>query len=455
MIGKILSYIKNALRPAIFFLPITNYLFLYCLGFLIAANLLDQYQKNWTDNYAAVFVLLVKSAYWFTIILISFAFLTTAISFFTFWILKKRNKLHFSISIKKTGEDERVLPVIEVFISPILKPLLGFLKIRFQYDENHYSPKYTLVEKQRKLISFRYSGRFLWEMEKIREYELQEGYLYFEDFFQFFSFTSSLKMTDSVVIRPKKTLIQHIPAFPNKTEDTSVRIPELKKVEGEMLHFKSFENTDDLRRIVWKIYAKNKELVIRRPEILDPSASHVYVAASFYSSFSVRNNSWAEDFFLDQFKNIIWSIFKQVEKSGFKTAYITDQQTPKKRPADEGDEVAYKILSSEWQNKTKAEDIPHLSETSLLIISSLNDVDSIRTILENKPKGPTIVMVKLSVSLKVSKADYLFKRIFIEPEKGRLEKYKQSWDFSTFKTKVIENEKALEKLLHEYDQIIL
>ena len=88
-------------------------------------------------------------------------------------------------------------------------------------------------------------------------------------------------------------------------------------MEGEYLNYKNFENNDDVSRIVWKIYAKNKELVVRIPEIMDPYASHVYLYASFFTSFNVAGSTPVEVPFLNYYKAMIWTLYQNLVKQGF------------------------------------------------------------------------------------------------------------------------------------------
>ena len=100
-----------------------------------------------------------------------------------------------------------------------------------------------------------------------------------------------LKATGNIIVQPKKT------------EETNMRIEEMRKVEGELLNYKNFETNDDVRRIVWKIYAKNKELVVRIPETNDPYASHIYFYASFYNAISNDVYEEFNEVFLDHLQN--------------------------------------------------------------------------------------------------------------------------------------------------------
>lgn len=449
MIGKTINYIKSSLRPVIFFLPLTYYLILFCLGFLLLSQISSQYVQQLNANYASVFTLLMRTAYFFTIILIGLALLTAIFSFGLFSFRRRKNKIKAGIQVIDAPDRENEMPLIEVSVSPLLKPLLGFIKIRMQYDNNHYSPKYTLIETGRKLWSSDFSGRFRWELPHVKEYRIKEVYIYFEDFFQFFSFTSALKVTRTIQIKPSVKALPELSVLPRKTEQTTFRIPDLKKVEGEMLHFKNFEDTDDVRRIVWKVYARNKELVVRTPEVLDPSASHIYIGGSFYTNFGVTGNKVAEELFLTHFKNIIFSVLKGAEKKGFMVKYIPDQDLPVPDSKEETGEFSYVVLSSTWQNQTRPNTIPHLKDCSALIVSSLTDADSITAVL-SKSNKPLIVFVKLSTQLDRLPTASFLKRIFVEAESENENAYRKQWYFSTLRKKVLENEKEIERVLQDH-----
>ena len=53
---------------------------------------------------------------------------------------------------------------------------------------------------------------------------------------------------------------------PKSTKNDDVRTNQLRKISGEWLEYKKYEATDDIRRIVWKVFAKNKELIVRKQE---------------------------------------------------------------------------------------------------------------------------------------------------------------------------------------------
>ena len=81
------------------------------------------------------------------------------------------------------------------------------------------------------------------------------------------------------------------------------------------MNYKDFESGDDVRRIVWKIFAKNKELVVRIPEVINPYASHLHFFASFQNSMIAADSNYAAGM-LDYYKDIIFNTILQIEKDG-------------------------------------------------------------------------------------------------------------------------------------------
>ncbi len=152
-----------------------------------------------------------------------------------------------------------------------------------------------------------------------------------------------------------------------------IRIDEMRKVEGEFLNYKNFETNDDVRRIVWKIYAKNKELVVRIPETNDPYASHVYFYASFYNNISNDFYKKFNDVFLNSYKTIVWNVFEQLYSQNNSIKYITDQEVKSVYADDELQKIKYIISTSVWQQSKDIASYFNNQYGSVICISSLTD----------------------------------------------------------------------------------
>lgn len=119
-------------------------------------------------------------------------------------------------------------------------------------------------------------------------YDVEEVQLQFCDMFRLFGIPYTLLARQQFYTLPQIQKEKAVVAQPNTTEEQTERIEIPKPSEGEYINYKDFETGDDVRRIVWKIYARNGQLVVRIPETKDPYASHLY----FYASFLLMSQSF-------------------------------------------------------------------------------------------------------------------------------------------------------------------
>jgi hypothetical protein len=453
---RLIKNIRGIIQPAVFFIPVTYYFFLFAVALAIANVWLSSRELIPGNSFTDIFKLLVKTGLWFLVAIIGLALLSVFISFIIFTWKKKRNNIIFSVSTTGITETENPVQKIHVTISPLLKPFLGFIKLRLQYDGKNYSDKFAIAEaKHGKLISFNYAGDYKWNLPRIKEYHVEKLILYFEDFFQFFSFTTALPVQNRFHTHPFSPAVQDFTISPRKTEDTTTRIEELKKVEGEYLHYKNFENNDDVRRIVWKIYAKNKDLVVRIPEILDPYASHAYMYVSFFNNFEIEGNTTAEIFFLNYYKSVTWAIYQKLLKEGFDVRYIADQKTPVHHFNEEQQAVQYTITTSNWQKEKDIKSFADIKDASVIVLSSLCNAEDAEALFHNRAGSTVFVLVRLSKSLHSSYLVSLLQWLFIQQEKNDMEVYKTNWRLSLLRPKVLQNEKKLEAVFAKHDKVLV
>ncbi|HEX8357173.1 MAG TPA: DUF58 domain-containing protein, partial [Segetibacter sp.] len=384
-----------------FYVPITIYFVVFVAAAIFSGGLIGNNSIDAETSFADIFQLLLKVALWFTSAMLIVAFLSVLISFLFFIYHKRKTGINFKISTDIKESELHQKQTVRLAISPVIKPLFGFIKLRLLYDSKYYSDKFSLLENsRRKFFSSSIEGTYHWPLPQIKEYHIQSAVLYFEDVFQFFSFAVNLPAKSNFFTQPTAKQVNELRVLPRKTEETNTRIDQLRKVEGEYLNYKNFENNDDVRRIVWKIYAKNKELVVRVPEIMDPYASHVYLYASFFSHFAIEGNAAVEVPFLNYFKVVTWSVYDNLVKQGFEVKYIPDQELPANNFADEKDRVKYIISTSNWHQVTDVKTFVKTNDASIVIISSLSNVEEVSELIERHGKDITFILIKLSESFK-------------------------------------------------------
>ncbi|HEX8277220.1 MAG TPA: hypothetical protein VF540_00940, partial [Segetibacter sp.] len=226
-----------------FYIPFTIYFVVFAVAVILSRNLLNNNEINANTSFADIFQLLLKIALWFTTAIISIALVTVLTSWLYFLIKKRKTGINFKISTDLQEGELHQKQTVRLLISPVLKPVFGFIKLRLLYDQKYFSDKFSLLENsERKFFSTTIEGTYHWPLPQIKEYHVESAILYFEDIFQFFSIAVNLPAKSKFFTHPSSKSVKDFKTLPRKTEETNTRIEQLKKVEGEYLNYKNFEN---------------------------------------------------------------------------------------------------------------------------------------------------------------------------------------------------------------------
>ena len=302
-----IAAIKNSIRRVGYLLPFRLQLAVLIIILVRAALWLQKNNALPETSRTAIIGLFISVTFWFTFSVLIFSFVTALVPWLLFLLNKKNNTTSLDIQIPQGENSLSEKQDVVIIITKIIRPLFGYIRMRLVYDGLTISKKFLPVTRKKpNFFSRGINGRYTWPIINVKEYDITSGIIYFEDFFQFFSFATQHAAKSKFFKAPPQFHARELIVQPKRTEETNTRIEEIRKVEGEFLNYKNFENNDDVRRIVWKIYAKNKELVVRIPETNDPYASHIYFYASFHNSLSGDLYENFNTIFLDYFKTVIW-----------------------------------------------------------------------------------------------------------------------------------------------------
>ncbi|GBL34752.1 hypothetical protein EMGBS15_03470 [Filimonas sp.] len=405
-----------------------------------------------TSSFQGILMLMAKIALAFSVFIISLSFLSSLFCFLYF-IYQKKKRGHENINIIMDAEssDKHTLR-IQTLLPFALKPILGFVKVRLIYDKSAMTEKYIVADRmRRKFFTFNTGlcGKNTLLLPDIKEYSFSNALISFEDMLQFFTFTVNTSTEQTICNLPHSLLQDTDELPPKKTEEEKVRIEQLRKVEGELLSYKKFEDSDDVRRIVWKIFAKNKELVVRVPETMDPFASHIYLYASFYTTQPIALFPGYEQEMLNHYKNSVWTIYDALRNKEFEVRYQSDQEIANPNP--EIDTTQYAITLSAWHHDKTLADYFKPRNGSVLCIHSFTSPKELEQMLAASDSHTTVFFIQLS---KVFKSHYLLNwvlRIFFKPKSDRLTALRNKWAIHPLKFKTTNNEKALLSLLKKSD----
>ncbi|MEJ7676959.1 MAG: hypothetical protein WKG06_03610 [Segetibacter sp.] len=148
----------------------------FAIAALIGYKMLDNDEINTYSSFADIFRLLLKVALGFTVAIISIAFIPVLISFLHFIYKQRKTGIRFDIFTDVKESELNQKQTVRLLISPVLKPLFGFIKLRLLYDQKHYSKKFSLLENsRRKFFSTSIEGTFHWTLPQIKEYHVEES----------------------------------------------------------------------------------------------------------------------------------------------------------------------------------------------------------------------------------------------------------------------------------------
>ena len=282
----------------------------------------------------------------------------------------------------------------------------------------------------------------------IKEYELKGGFVYFQDMLHLFSLAAEQPVSGHFYQPPVLTNESDAAVFPKKTETMDVRIEQLRRVEGEPLNYKDFESGDDVRRIVWKVYAKNRELVVRMPEMFEPYASHLYFYASFFASVKAQ---WMSEGYmkemLNYYKNNIWTVYDTLSGKEWEMRFMPDQSFNIPEQLTDSERAARIISNSVWHKDTPLQQYFNPKSGTVLCVSSLTDPEELKNMLDRCDAATVVYFVKLSNVFKhFVPLNWLLRLIFRSPD-DRLSKLRTRWTFSPMRLHIQKREKEIAEIL--------
>jgi hypothetical protein len=361
-----------------------------------------------TSSFHHFLVLMSKIGFGILSLVLIISLLSTLVACFYFI----RHREYFHVEVLNNSDDEKK-PTIEVhtFMQKIFRPLLGSIQVRYEYNDHQLSPTFSL-SKENNFSFFPTMGhRSNITLPNIKEYKLDAALLSFQDLFRFFSFTFKNTIQSRFINLPKIVDTAADTAEPKTTDDDDIRTQTLRKIPGEWLEYKKYEASDDIRRIVWKAFAKNKELVVRKQETLSPYASHINCYASFYTNKAISQKS--ADAMADYYKNYIWSFFNELRQSEFQVKLHFEQL---KQGVSEKAVIAEQIAQAEWQQEILPSRFFDTKKGSVLFLHSLLPTKEIHKIVQTSDKNTLILYVDLSTIFNELDTSSWWSRIFFKPK---------------------------------------
>jgi len=376
--------------------------------------------------------------------------LFTAVSTWLFFVYKvKQKQIDLQVQF---GEGQRAeagfVKLIMTLSGSVIRPLLGTIRARLIFKEKRLSDVILLdndVFKKRGLVrqAIKGTGKIMLHNRGI--YDVEKVHLLFCDMFSLVALPCSVPFSQQLYTLPKEQERSKVSAQPNSTEEQKYRIEIPKRVEGEYISYKEFESGDNIRRIVWKIYAKSGQLVVRIPETKDPYASHLYFYASFFEGMDLQQGVFDAEL-LNMYKDKVRNLFEALEKNGYDVRIPQDQEIPKLSGMSDKKNELFQITAATWQKASPPSTYVNVGKAAFVCLSALTPVSEIEILVRNMPMNVPIVVVTLSDSIP-SPFQISLKDIFFRAEKHPVDKLRKPWFISPLRQRIQKNEVEIEKVL--------
>ncbi len=379
--------------------------------------------------------------------LIGVGLLYTLFCWFYLAINAKKVKVDLSIGLEDGQKGIAGQIPVKLSLSKVVMPIAGYLKTWLIFEDGELVGPVVINKFSggwRDLLSK--EGNADLQLEKRAQYQVKGFIFSFEDYLQFFRFSYLKKAKKTFYLYSQKREVPSIDIPPSKAREELEKVKTSKRVEGDFLNYKDFESGDDVRRIVWKIFAKSKELVVRIPEVINPYASHLHFFASFQNSLIPADSNYASGM-LDYYKDIIFNTCLQIEKSGRKVEFSMDQVVGDSLIVDKKDQLGYFLSCAKWQSDLLNEQFPTIATSSVVCVSSMIPSNQLEELMNKR--SAILFVVRVSKYLDEKNLFSLSNVILQKEEQSEIGKLR--WMFSSQRKKLRKNEKRIEELVQSRD----
>ncbi len=342
------------------------------------------------------------------------------------------------------------VPLTIMLTGPIVRPLLGSIQARLIFSEMRMSEPVILdgnVPKPRHWWRQGIKGTGQAFLHDRGVYDVEKVLVSFYDMLGLLSLPYTIPFTQQLFTLPKPQHIQKTNASPNSTEEQKQRIEIPKRVEGEHVNYKEFEAGDNIQRIVWKIYAKSGQLVVRIPETKDPYASHLYFYASFFHGLVNQKGAFELEL-LNVYKDKVRNLYEALLQNGYEVRIPQDQEVPKLAGLSEKKSELFQITAAFWQSVQPPSVYVNYNKAAFVCLPSLVSAAEVELLLRNLPLSVPVIIIKLSDAIP---SPFLFKvkDILFKPEKQPTDRLRQPWMFSSLRRALMKNEKEIAEALKQ------
>ncbi len=224
-----------------------------------------------------------------------------------------------------------------------------------------------------------------------------------------------------------------------------------KPNEGDYSKIKQFESGDDIRRIVWKIFAKHQNLMVRLMEMEKAYHSELVIQTFFNADQNIinQNNHKYIAPLLSYYKNNVWSVYQQLKSQKLQLSFDTDLANS--TILTDENSIEDKIMKAQWLFSLTPESTSKHTQ-NIIIIHSAYPIAALQNLI--KSKNALFIFIRLSsIFTFQSKLTNTLKRILFQSSKHEIEI--QSFQKSTTNKALLQQEDSISQLLQPMQHIII
>ncbi|MFZ5970379.1 MAG: DUF58 domain-containing protein [Bacteroidota bacterium] len=403
------------------------------------------------SNLWIVMRLLLVLLQWTVVGLFAFSLLSATL----IWLLSKSRqragRLQAQVTLGDGRQAEAGWAPVSIQVTGLTwRPLLGTVQARLLFSQQRLSERILLdtsVRKPRSIVRDGLRGAGLTLLHDRGIYEVEAVLISFCDMFGLVSLPVTLPYVQQLVTLPVAQPAVQVKAQPHAVEEQKHRIDIPRRVEGEYVNYKEFETGDNIQRIVWKIYAKSGQLVVRIPETKDPYASHLYFYVSYFLGMGTPQGAFEQEL-LNAYKDRLRNLLEALQRNGYDVRLQHDQEVPRLQGQADKKDSLFQIAAASWQTETPPAAFIQYTKAAFVALPSLVPATEVEIILKNLPLSIPVIVIQLSEVIP-SPFQFTFKDIFFRPEEQPTDQLRQSWLLAPLRRELLKNEKNIERLLKQ------
>ncbi len=210
--------------------------------------------------------------------------------------------------------------------------------------------------KGRKVHTVIEGSRRIW-LNNTNDHAIACSFIYFEDMFHVFSLPYREQESMGIFTIPQRRERGAVEAMPKHTESPVVKILDNRTVPAELLNYKRFEAGDNPRRIIWSVYARSRELMVRLPDVVNPYVSHITLIPIMQDHLNADQARPLRTLLLDHYKEQIRSILDALHRSGLTVTFRGDAQSNSPYPVGDYETQLYRISILDFSSARRAKEM--------------------------------------------------------------------------------------------------